>query len=62
MTGKWSTGETEQLALLSWAHSLPLMMELVDRLGGRLSVLSQEDRKVKHRTTKAGMLEISAKA
>lgn len=62
MTGKWSTTRTEQLALLSWAHSLPLMTELVDRLGGRLSVLSQEDRKVKERTTKAGMLEISAKA
>jgi hypothetical protein len=61
MTGKWSTGKTEQLALLSWAHSLPFMTELVDRLGARLSVLSQEDRKVKHLTTKAGMLEISAK-
>jgi hypothetical protein len=60
VTGKWSQ-EGFQYSCKSWAHSLPLMENLVDRLGGCLSVLRQEDRQVTDRATKGGTLQLRAK-
>ncbi len=49
VAGKWSDDKTYQLSRQSWAHSLPGMREMLDPLGARLSVVSEnENRPAKH--------------
>lgn len=62
ITGKWSEDATFQYSRQSWAHSLPLMKDLMDRLGGRLDVLKEEDRSITKGKIKGGMLELRSKA
>lgn len=61
ITGKWSEDTTFQYSRQSWAHSLSLLKDLVDRLGGRLDVLKEEDRNITKQRIKGGMLQLRSK-
>jgi hypothetical protein len=60
ITGKWSA-EGMQYSRKSWAHSLSSMRSMVDQLGGRLSVVKEEERDASCPTAKGGTLELRAK-
>jgi hypothetical protein len=59
VTGKWSAGRTFQFSAKSWAHSLPLMGDVVDRLGGRLTVTEQKEYPSLRRIARGGTLEVA---
>ena len=60
--GRWSADGTFQLTGQSWAHSLPSMKGMVDRLGGRLSVVKNNERHLTQRGVRGEALELCAKA
>jgi hypothetical protein len=59
VTGKWSASKTFQFSEKSWAHSRPLMGDVVDRLGGRLTVSEQKEYPSLCRIARGGTLEVA---
>jgi SAM-dependent methyltransferase len=60
VTGKWSAGKTFQFSAKSWAHSLPLMGDVVDRLNGCLTVSEQKEYPSLGRIARGGTLEVAS--